>query len=134
MRRANRLQPLGYIVAGFVLVSLWAMFCQAQRPELVLQTGHASWVAAVAFSPDGRLLASGSNDGTCKLWDVATGTMLRSLKAPADAAQQVTDVAFSADGRTLITEGLFSAEFNLWDVATGSLLRKIKRPPGLFNA
>jgi COMPASS component SWD3 len=43
--------------------------------------GHTDWVNSVAFSPDGKLLASGSADGTIKLWDVATGQEVRTLKA-----------------------------------------------------
>jgi hypothetical protein len=43
--------------------------------------GHADWVVSVAFSPDGKTLASGSWDRTVKLWDVATGREIRSFPA-----------------------------------------------------
>src|SRR5690349_1218746 len=49
----------------------------APRPELVVQTGHSEHVDSVVFSPDGKYLASGSYDGTIRLWDVATGEQLR---------------------------------------------------------
>lgn len=48
-----------------LLVSSFAV--AAQQPELVVQTGHASLVISVAFSPDGRLIASGSSDSTIAL-------------------------------------------------------------------
>jgi WD40 repeat protein len=61
------------------------------------------WVLSVAFSPDGRLLASGSwDDGTIKLWDVATGSLVRTLSGHTGA---VNSVAFSPDGR-LLASGL----------------------------
>jgi hypothetical protein len=42
-------------------------------------TGHSSWVCAVAFSPDGKQIASGSSDGTIKLWDATTGDLQKTL-------------------------------------------------------
>src|SRR5208337_95346 len=66
---------------------------RAQRPELVLQTGHLTNVLSVAFSPDGRTLASSGTEGF-KLWVVATGRELRSLTGQ-------RPVAFSPDGETL---------------------------------
>jgi WD40 repeat protein len=62
---------------------------RAQKPELVVQTGHTTRVDSVASSPDGRTLAMGSLDNTVKLWDLATGRELRTLRSrskPSDAS------------------------------------------------
>jgi WD40 repeat protein len=80
----------------------------------------------MAFSPDGRLLASGGFDGTIQLWDVAAGTERAVLKGHQGG---VNSVAFSPDsqalasagGRKMIDDHRFNvlAELKLWDVATG---------------
>src|SRR4051812_39909795 len=49
------------------------------QPELVVQTGHTSLVNTVAFSPDGKILASGGGDNAVRLWDVETGREIKSL-------------------------------------------------------
>src|SRR5437016_4809121 len=51
------------------------------RPELELLFGHSSWVTSVAFSPDGKTVASGSKDAAIKLWDASTGSLKRTLNA-----------------------------------------------------
>ncbi|MEV8528980.1 serine/threonine-protein kinase [Streptomyces sp. NPDC052000] len=76
-------------------------------------SGHTNEVHSVTFSPDGRTLATGSNDGTARLWDVATGTSATTLADPDHAGVQV---AFSPIGKTLATG---SNTARLWDVATG---------------
>jgi WD40 repeat protein len=76
-------------------------------------TGHTDWVNSVAFSPDGRLLASGSSDRTIKLWDVATGREVRTLSGHTDI---VTSVAFSPDGR-LLASGSDDKTIKLWDIS-----------------
>src|SRR5262249_23583109 len=60
--------------------------------------GHTSWVTSVAFSPDGKRLASGAHDNTVKVWDAATGQEILSLNGHTG---RVTSVAFSPDGKRL---------------------------------
>jgi WD40 repeat protein len=67
----------------------------------------------VAFSPDGRLLATASSAGTVRLWDVATGAEIRQVGDPDD---RLTGVAFSPDGRVLAATGT-DADIRLWGLA-----------------
>src|SRR5262245_58341094 len=79
----------------------------AQRPELVLQTGVTEPAAVLAFSPDGRLLATAGFSGQAvKVWEVATGRELLTLGASENQMSynlQLADLVFSADGKTLLS-------------------------------
>ncbi|KAL7920859.1 hypothetical protein ACQKWADRAFT_297571 [Trichoderma austrokoningii] len=70
--------------------------------DIHLQTleGHSDWVLAIAFSPDGKTLASASHDGTVRIWDGTTGALQQTLEGHSD---EVLKTAFSPDAQFLST-------------------------------
>jgi WD40 repeat protein len=88
---------------------------------------HGATILAVAFSPDGKLLLTGSRDQTARLWDVETG---KPVGPPLHhAAGYVDSVAFGAGGKTVLTS---DGKLHTWDTATGKLLGP-SLPLGLSN-
>jgi WD40 repeat protein len=80
--------------------------------------GHRDCIYSVAWSPDGKLIASGSYDKMVKLWDVASGQELRNLQDHIDA---VFAVAFSPNGKRLAS-GSQDRTVKIWDIASGQRL------------
>ena len=95
--------------------------------EIVRTVGHTEAVTALAFSRDGKTLATGSHDYTVKLWNVATGLMLRTIGGH---PYEVVGVAFSGDGTEVLSVSnlLYKITVNVADAATGELKRTIENP------
>jgi WD40 repeat protein len=84
-------------------------------------TGHSSYINAIALSPDGKTLATGSADKTIKLWDFNTEKELQTLTGHTSF---VNTVLFSPDGTTLIS-GSADRTIKLWNLATGQAIRTL---------
>ncbi|GEM_PF-1519350 len=83
--------------------------------EINTLEGHKDCVRAIAFSPNGQTLASGSQDNNIILWDWQNNRLIRTLKGHSNA---VTSLAFSPDGLTLVS-GSDDKTIKLWNVQTG---------------
>ena len=83
--------------------------------------GHEGWVRALSCSADGKLLASGGDDGKIRLWSPAGARLVRTLPGH---GLWVSALSFSPDGKHLASGG-FDRRIRLWEVATGKLSRKL---------
>jgi WD40 repeat protein len=90
----------------------------AGKPVFTLQ-GHTGTVNDVQYSPDGSLLATGSDDKSIRLWDAKKGTLLRTLTGH---QERVTRLVFSPDGKKLVS-GADDNSIRLWNVADGSAIK-----------
>jgi len=88
------------------------------NPEPTTLRGHGAQVLAVAFSPDGQRIVTGSADQTAKVWDTASGQELFTLRGHSRA---INSVAFSPDGRRILT-GSEDQTASFWEAATGKHL------------
>ncbi len=105
------------LAATFLLVSGRAQG-QTGAPSYPLTlTGHANNVNSVAWSPDGTKIVSGSNDNKIKIWNAATGALIRTLTMHTD---NVNSVAFNHDG-TRIASGSDDDDVKVWNVSDGSV-------------
>jgi WD40 repeat protein len=94
----------------------------------LLKHGKAIWYAA--FSADGRLVATTSDDRTAQVWDAKTGLK---VTPPVGCGLPLSHIAFSPDGRRLAT-GVFDGSTHLWDVRTGKRLTSMLKHTESINA
>ncbi|MBD9727810.1 PD40 domain-containing protein [Streptomyces sp. ID-01-6.2a] len=103
-----------------------SLYAAAAVPLERRLTGHTGTVSALVYSPDGRTLATGSHDGTVRLWDRATGRTRKVLsgRTDEDGPDVVRSVAYSAGGKTLAVGG--GEEARLRDAVTGRVRDSLK--------
>ncbi|AKG21049.1 WD40 repeat domain-containing serine/threonine-protein kinase [Calothrix sp. 336/3] len=91
-------------------------------------TGHPVAVRSLAISPNGQMLASGSDDNTIKLWSLSSGSLLKTLSSPSGILRQstwFTSLGFSPDSQILYS-GSLDKSLKAWDCNTGKIIRSLK--------
>src|SRR3990170_325872 len=83
--------------------------------------GHKGWINSASFSHDGRYVVTASNDSTAKIWNAATGQLIRTLQHQ----DWVKSASFSHDGRWVVTASRDSTA-KIWNAATGQLIRTLQ--------
>src|SRR5205807_9474375 len=108
---------------GAGMVTLWELSTGKEARTLRAWLGN---VTSVAFSPDGRRLASTSGNaaspGVVNVWDVSTGDEVLTLRGHSDI---ITGVAFSPDGQRLASASS-DKTIRIWDTMNGQLIRQVQ--------
>ena len=102
----------------------------ATQPSAITFSGHTSFANCVAFSPDGKRLATASADQTAKVWDAASGKELLTMKGHSG---EVTCVAFSPNGKWLATAS-HDQTVKVWDAANGQESLTLKGHTGVITS
>jgi WD40 repeat protein len=114
---------VGLIVPVLLLLGLHCPLAQGQNAKKKVDSDT---VLAVAYSPDGRMLAGGGFEKAIRVWDARTGKTLFSLEGPKQTIRR--SVAFSPDGKLLASSG-DDGLILFWDLQTGKLERSLRGSP-----
>lgn len=104
-----------WLVATPILVCSDA-FAQGAPQIQWMRQGHSGLGVYLAFSPDGKLLASGGGDGAIRIWKASDGTLVRTLLGH---TSNVYGLAFSPNGRQLASAGYYDGTVRIWRVRDG---------------
>ncbi len=116
-------RPLSALVV--LLAAGWLVAQPPAEPKpLLIFKGHTDPVYAVAYSPDGKLVATGSFDKTIKLWNAADGKELRTFAGPQGHQSLVLSIAFAPTGDRLASGGADNFA-KIWDVPSSKPLREV---------
>ncbi len=100
-------------------------------------SGHTDSVYTIAFSHDGSNFASAGTDGTIRFWDPETGQLKKTIPVPETGLPNKTipglekwidSIAFSPDGKTLLSSSNYSESIRLWNVISGEQVKSITPP------
>ena len=102
----------------------------APNLEKLLLKDHKEWVNSIAFSPEGKFLASGGDDKTVRIWDLTTGKVTARLE---DHTEAISGVAYSPDGKVVASAGADKV-VRLWDADTGKTKFLLKGHEGRIRS
>ena len=101
-------------------ILLWEVWEDPRRQKHIILKGHTKRINALAFTPNGHRIASGSDDRTIRVWDASTGTQMLSIPV-----KNTNTLAFSMDSKMLASAS-DSTQIQVWDIATGKQLTSLK--------
>jgi WD40 repeat protein/serine/threonine protein kinase len=100
-----------------------------KNPKVKTFAQHSDAVGAVAFSPDGLMLASGSKDKSIQIWDLATGKSIRTFDGDSST---IWSVGFDSNGTQLVT-GTGFWRVMLWDLKTGQIIQNLDHEASVWS-